>query len=70
MIQERLPWAQIQVLMSEMNEYYTLMKQFEQNVERGHMPIDIAEVLYVNPIKHINSSSGKILKENQVKTDE
>lgn len=70
MIQERLPWAQIQALMSEMHEYYTLMQQFEQNVERRQMPIEIAELLYVNPIKQINSSSGKILRDNQVKTDE
>ncbi len=66
MAQSRIPWAQIKELMNVVHVQYKVISQFEDNVEQEHMPADVAETLFVNPLTKLHSSLSKILRDNKV----
>jgi ABC-type polysaccharide/polyol phosphate export permease len=53
-----------------MNESHTVINQFLDNVQKKYMPIDVAEILLVNPMTDIYNSIRKILKDNDIVTAE
>ena len=53
--------------MKELHENYNIMKSFQEHVETaGSMPLDMAELLFSNPMTKIHHSLKTVLKENKV----
>ncbi len=56
--------------MGVMQEYYSIMVQYQDNVSRKHMPSDVAELLFTNPIKMIHTACTKALKGGNIQADD
>ena len=61
MAQANVPWNEVQDLMKVMQEFYTLMAQYQDMVSKNHMPVQAAEGLCANPIKMIHATYPKAL---------
>ncbi len=70
MAQARVPWNEVQEVMVVMQEYYSIMVSHQDHVNRKHMPADIAELLFANPIKMIHTACTKALKASNIPTDD
>ena len=70
MAQAKVPWNEFQDLMRVMQEFYTLMVQYQDMVSRNHMPVEVAEGLCVNPIKMIHAACSKALTAGNIQTAE
>ena len=68
MAQAKVPWNEVKDLMSVMQEFYPLMVQYHDNVTKNHMPADVGEMLFANPIKMIHSACSKALKASNIVT--
>ena len=53
-----------------MNEHHRAMNQFQENVDKKYITIDMAEMIYVNPMTDIFNSLRLILKDNNIVTGE
>ena len=53
-----------------MNEQHKAMNQIQENVDRKYITIDMAEMIYVNPMTDIFNSLRSILKDNNIVTGE
>jgi hypothetical protein len=53
-----------------MNEQHKAMNQIQENVDRKYITIDMAEMIYVNPMTDIFNSLRLILKDNNIVTGE
>ena len=42
MAQANVPWNEVQDLMKVMQEFYTLMAQYQDMVSKNHMPVEMA----------------------------
>ena len=57
--------------MKGLHEHYKTMSQFQDHVEKDDtMSEDIAEMLYVKPMVRLHTSLTKVLKDNQVLTED
>ena len=66
--QKKIPWLQIQDFLRSMNDQHRAMNQLQENFDRGYLTIDMAETIFVNPMKDISNSLRPILKENNIVT--
>ena len=56
--------------MKELHEQYKVMCQFQDQVEKDCViPVEIAEVLYSNPMMKLYTSLSQVLKDNNVLKD-
>ena len=53
-----------------MNEHHRAMNQFQENVDKKYITIDMAEMIYVNPMTDIFNSLRLILRDNNIVTGE
>ena len=53
-----------------MNEQHKAMNQIQENVDRKYITIDMAEMIYVNPMTDIFNSLRLILRDNNIVTGE
>jgi hypothetical protein len=57
--------------MTVLHAQYKVIATFEDLVEKSKaMPKEVAEPLFVNPLKEISKSLSKVLRESNIITDE
>lgn len=66
MAQGRVPWNEVLEVIKETQEYYKLMLNYQDLVDKKHMPVEMAETLCANPIKMIHSSCYKALRTSNI----
>ena len=52
------------------HENYKVLSQFQQNVEAEMISTDIAEVIFKKPLTILYNSLSKLLKDNQIVTED
>ena len=57
-------------MIKETHEFFKLILNYQDLVEKKHMPADMAETLSVNPIKMIHASCTKALRAGNIQTGE
>ncbi len=53
-----------------MNDQHIAMNEIHKNIERKYITVDMAEMIYVNPMMEIYNSLRTILRDNNIVTGE
>ena len=55
-------------MIKETHEFFKLMLNYQDLVEKKHMPADMAETLCANPVKMIHTACTKALRASNIQT--